>query len=240
MLAFLLCYSHVSYLLGYFSVQTINTAFIVANQEIISPADASLIATQKHSMELEKVHNNHPRTNVLTIYGPLIKEQSISNYLFSLKVKDIRNTIEKLNLPKNIDKWHDQPLEAVNDNFELSNSLLETRKIREQMLSSFEQKESKPMYQEIQIFINVPELNEQLKTNMVNNNFDESLSHLNKSAYDIEAKNLSIIGAPKNFDDMVEPTSSFANSEAISATKEILGPNNIPRYWMTQSEAQGF
>ena len=29
--------------LGYFSVQTLNTAFSVANQELISPADASLI-----------------------------------------------------------------------------------------------------------------------------------------------------------------------------------------------------
>ena len=47
--------------------------------------------------------------------------------------------------------------------FETSNILLETKKIREQMLSSFEQKESNPMYQEIQIVINVPEFNEKSK-----------------------------------------------------------------------------
>ena len=95
------------------------------------------------------------------------------------------------------------------------------------MLSSFDQKESKPMYQEIQIFINVPEFNEKSKPSMVNNNYDESLSYLNKSAYDIEAKTLSIIGAPKNVDGVVNPP-SFTNSEAVSITKEILGPNNIP------------
>ena len=50
-----LLFSSFIFTLGYFSVQTINTALSVANQEIISPADASLIATQKHSMELEKV-----------------------------------------------------------------------------------------------------------------------------------------------------------------------------------------
>ncbi|GIS17045.1 MAG: hypothetical protein CM15mP117_24770 [Alphaproteobacteria bacterium] len=42
------------------------------------------------------------------------------------------------------------------------------------MLSSFEQKESNPMYQEIQIVINVPEFNEKSKPSMVNNNFDET------------------------------------------------------------------
>ena len=214
--------------LGYFSVQTINTAFIVANQELISPADASLIATQKHSIELEKLQDKPLISNVVSTFGPLKKDNSIANYLFSMKVKDIRNTIEKLNLPKNIDKWHDQPLEAVNDNFELSNSLLETRKIREQMLSSFDQKESKPMYQEIQIVINVPEPNEKSKTNMVNNNFDENSSQLNISAFDIEPKTVPIIGAPKNVDGVVESPPSFTNSEAVSITKEILGPNNIP------------
>ncbi len=33
------------------------------------------------------------------------------------------------------------------------------------MLSSFDQKEAKPMYQEIQIVINVPEVNENSKSN---------------------------------------------------------------------------
>ena len=214
--------------LGYFSVQTINTAFIVANQELISPADASLIATQKHSIELEKLQDKPLISNVVSTFGPLKKDNSIANYLFSMKVKDIRYTIEKLNLPKNIDKWHDQPLEAVNDNFELNNTLLETKKIREQMLSSFDQKESKPMYQEIQIVINVPELNEKSKSNMVNNNFDENSSQSNISAVDIEPKTVHIIGAPKNVDGVVESSPSFTNSEAVSITKEILGPNNIP------------
>ena len=46
--------------------------------------------------------------------------------------------------------------------------LLETKKIREQMLSSFEQKKSNPLYQEIQIVINVPEVNENSIPNMDN------------------------------------------------------------------------
>ena len=94
-----------------------------------------------------------------------------------MKVKDIKNTIEKLNNTKNIDNWHDQPLEYINENFETSNILLETKKIREQMLSSFEQKKSNPLYQEIQIVINVPEVNENSKPNSIINNFDEKLNY---------------------------------------------------------------
>ena len=51
--------------LGYFSVQTINTAFIVANKELISAADASLIATQKHSTELDKLQEKLSISNVV-------------------------------------------------------------------------------------------------------------------------------------------------------------------------------
>ena len=78
-------------------MQTINTAFIVANQELISPADASLIATQKHSIELEKLQDKPLISNVVSTFGPLKKDNSIANYLFSMKVKDIKNTIKKLN-----------------------------------------------------------------------------------------------------------------------------------------------
>lgn len=223
-----LLFSSFIFTLGYFSVQTINTALSVANQELISPADASLIATQKHSIELEKLQEKPLISNGVSTFGPLKKDNSIANYLFSMKVKDIKNTIEKLNNTKNIDNWHDQPLEAIYENFESSNILLETKKIREQMLSSFEQKESNPMYQEIQIIINVPKLNEKSRPSMVNNNSDENLSHSNKSAFDIETKTPSIIGAPKNFDGMVESKPYFMNSEAVSITKENLGPNKIP------------
>ena len=142
-----LLFSSFIFTLGYFSVQTINTALSVANQELISPADASLIATKKHSIELEKLQDKPLISNVVSTFGPLKKDNSIANHLFSMKVKDIKNTIEKLNNTKNIDNWHDQPLEAINENFESSNILLETKKIREQMLSSFEQKKSEPIYQ---------------------------------------------------------------------------------------------
>ena len=86
-----LLFSSFIFTLGYFSVQTINTALSVANQELISPADASLIATQKPSIELEKI----PDKPVILNVGPLKKDNSIANYLFSMKVKDIKNTIEK-------------------------------------------------------------------------------------------------------------------------------------------------
>ena len=172
-----LLFSSFIFTLGYFSVQTINTAISVANQELISPADASLIATQKHSVELEKLQDKPLISNVVSTFGPLKKDNSISNYLFSMKVKDIKNTLKKLNNTKNIDNWHDQPLEAINENFRLSNLLLETKKIREQMLSSFEQKKSDPLYQEIQIVINVPEVNENSIPNSIINNFGEKFNY---------------------------------------------------------------
>ena len=50
-----LLFSSFIFTLGYFSVQTINTALSVANQELISPADASLIATQKAFNRIRKI-----------------------------------------------------------------------------------------------------------------------------------------------------------------------------------------
>ncbi|GIS17044.1 MAG: hypothetical protein CM15mP117_24760 [Alphaproteobacteria bacterium] len=129
MLEFPHCYFLASFLLwGIFPVQTINTALSVANQELISPADASLIATQKHSIELEKLQDKPLISNVVSTFGPLKKDNSIANYLFSMKVKDIKNTIEKLNNTKNIDNWHDQPLEAINENFEIKQYFTRNKK----------------------------------------------------------------------------------------------------------------
>ena len=214
--------------LGYFSVQTINTAFIVANQELISPADASLIATQKHSIELEKLQDKPLISNVVSTFGPLKKDISIPNYLFSMKVKDIKNTIKKLNNTKNIDNWHDQPLEVVNENLESSNILLETKKIREQMLSSFEQKEANPLYQEIQIVINVPEVNKNSIPNSIINNFGEKLNYKNRSDPDFETKTLPESGLLKNLESVVENAPSLLDTNIDPINKDILGPNNMP------------
>ena len=67
--------------LGYFSVQTINTAFIVANQELISPADASLIATHKPSIETESVNIISQKGKSEQKFGPLKDKFSVKNYL---------------------------------------------------------------------------------------------------------------------------------------------------------------
>ena len=99
--------------LGYFSVQTINTAFSVANQELISPADASLIATHKPSIERETENTILNQGKSEQKFGPLKDKFSVKNYLFSIKFKDIQNIMRAQILPKKIDKWHDQPLEAV-------------------------------------------------------------------------------------------------------------------------------
>mgnify|MGYP001173042114 CR=1 FL=1 len=223
-----LLFSSFIFTLGYFSVQTINTALSVANQELISPADASLIATKKHSIELEKLQDKPLTSNVISSFGPLKKDNSIANYLFSMKVKDIKNTIEKLNNTKNIDNWHDQPLEYINENFELSNILLETKKIREQMLSSFEQKKSDPLYQEIQIVIKVPEINENSIPNSIINNFDEKLNYKNRSDLHFETKTLPESGAIENFESVVEHAPSLVESNVVSINKDILGPDNMP------------
>ena len=223
-----LLFSSFIFTLGYFSVQTINTALSVANQEIISPADASLIATQKHSVELEKLQDKPLISNVVSTFGPLKKDNSISNYLFSMKVKDIKNIIEKRNNTKNIDNWHDQPLEAINENFKSSNILLETKKIREQMLSSFEQKKLNPLYQEIQIVINVPEVNENSIPNSIINNFGEKLNYKNSSDLHFETKTLSENSAIENFESVVEHAPSLVESNVVSINKDILGPDNMP------------
>ncbi len=223
-----LLFSSFIFTLGYFSVQTINTALSVANQEIISPADASLIATKKHSTELEKLQDKSLKSNVVSTFGPLKKDNSIANYLFSMKVKDIKNTIDKLNNTKNIDNWHDQPLEAINENFVSSNILLETKKIREQMLSSFEQKESTPLYQEIQIVINVPEINENSIPNSIIDNFDETLSYKNRTDLDFETKTLPESGLLENLESIVENEPTLLESNVVPINKDILGSNNMP------------
>ncbi len=223
-----LLFSSFIFTLGYFSVQTINTALSVANQELISPADASLIAIKKHSIELEKLQDKPFKSNVISGFGPLKKDNSIANYLFSMKVKDIKNTIEELNDTKNIDNWHDQPLEYINENFELSNILLETKKIREQMLSSFEQKKSTPLYQEIQIVINVPEVNENSIPNSIISNFDEKLNYKNRPDLDFEAKTLTESGLPKNLESILDNAPTLLETNVVSINKDILGPYNMP------------
>lgn len=149
-------FSSLIFALGYFSVQTINTAFIVANQEFISPADASLIATNKPSIEPEEIDSDSFIAKSKPSFGPLKKELSLNHYLFSMKIKDLEKFTNLEKTSKNIDKWHDQPLEAVNDDFELSRTLAETMKLRIQLLSSFDIKKSKLESQEIQIVFNVP------------------------------------------------------------------------------------
>ena len=106
--------------------------------------------------------------------------------------------------------------------------LLETKKIREQMLSSFEQKKSNPLYQEIQIVINVPEVNEKSIPNWIINNFDEKLNYKNRSDLHIETKTLSENSAIENFESVVENVPSLVESNVVSINKDILGPNNMP------------
>ena len=66
------------------------------------------------------------------------------------------------------------------------------------MLSSFEQKKSNPLYQEIQIVINVPEVNENSIPNSIINNFDEKLNYKNISDLHFETKTLPESGAFEN------------------------------------------
>ena len=142
--------------LGYFSVQTLNAAFSVANQELISPADASLIATKKPSDELDRLEDTFIGIQKSPNLGPRNKEQTISDYLFSMKVKDIRSAAQVNNLPKYNEDWHEQPMEVVNDGVELSEKLNEIRKLREQMLSSFEKRNFNLEQEEIQIVFELP------------------------------------------------------------------------------------
>ena len=128
--------------LGYFSVQTLNTAFTVANQELISPADASLITSHNSSAELDRIEEKILGIQIVPNLGPRRKEQSISNHLFAMKVRDIRNAARLNNLAEQDDDWHEQPLEAASDGMDLSKKLNEITKLREQMLSSFDIKNS--------------------------------------------------------------------------------------------------
>ena len=66
--------------LGYFSVQTINTAFNVANQELISPADASLIATNKPPIDREGLDEIHFQNKSQASFGPLRDNVSLNNF----------------------------------------------------------------------------------------------------------------------------------------------------------------
>jgi murein DD-endopeptidase MepM/ murein hydrolase activator NlpD len=142
--------------LGYFSVQTLNTAFTVANQELISPADASLITSHKSSAELDRIEEKILGIQIVPNLGPRRKEQSISNYLFAMKVRDIRNAARINKLAEQDDDWHEQPLEAASDDIDLSEKLNEIMKLREQMLYSFEIKNSNLEEEEIQIIFDLP------------------------------------------------------------------------------------
>ncbi|MDB3999786.1 M23 family metallopeptidase [bacterium] len=142
--------------LGYFSVQTLNTAFTVANQELISPADASLITSHNSSAELDRIEENILGIQIVPKLGPRRKEQSISNHLFAMKVRDIRNAARLNNLAEQDDDWHQQPLEAASDGMDLSKKLNEITKLREQMLSSFDIKNSNLEEEEIQIIFDLP------------------------------------------------------------------------------------
>jgi len=142
--------------LGYFSVQTLNTAFTVANQELISPADASLITSHKSSAELDRIEEKILDIQIVPNLGPRRTEQSISNHLFAMKVRDIRNAARINNLAEHDDDWHEQPLEAASDDIDLSKKLNEIMKLREQMLSSFDIKNSNLEEEEIQIIFDLP------------------------------------------------------------------------------------
>lgn len=142
--------------LGYFSVQTLNTAFTVANQELISPADASLITSHNSSAELDRIEEKILGIQIVPNLGPRRKEQSISNHLFAMKVRDIRNAARLNNLAEQDDDWHEQPLEAASDGIDLSKKLNEITKLREQMLSSFDIKNSNLEEEEIQIIFDLP------------------------------------------------------------------------------------
>ena len=142
--------------LGYFSVQTLNTAFTVANQELISPADASLITSHKSSAELDRIEEKILGIQIVPNLGPRRKEQSISNHLFAMKVRDIRNAARINNLAEQDDDWHEQPLEAASDGLDLRKKLNEIMKLREQMLSSFDIKNSNLEEEKIQIIFDLP------------------------------------------------------------------------------------
>ena len=108
------------------------------------------------------------------------------------------------------------------------------------MLSSFDQKESKPMYQEIQIVINVPEINENSIPNWMINNFDEKLNYKNRSDLHFETKTLPESGAIENFESVVENVPSLVASNVVSINKDILRPNNMPTILDDTIRAQGF
>ncbi len=148
--------------LGYFSVQTLNTAFSVANQELISPADASLITSPKPSAELVGMEEITSDIQTIPNLGPRNKEQSISSYLFSMKVRDIRNVIPLNSLPQQDEDWHEQPVEFADDGIDLSKKLNEIMKLREQMLSSFDMKNSNLEAEEIQIIFDLPKFEKNL------------------------------------------------------------------------------
>ena len=96
------------------------------------------------------------------------------------------------------------------------------------MLSSFEQKKSDPLYQEIQIVIKVPEINENSIPNSIINNFDEKLNYKNRSDLHFETKTLPESGAIENFESVVEHAPSLVESNVVSINKDILGPDNMP------------
>lgn len=182
--AFAMLFSTSVFALGYLSVQTLNTAFSVANQELISPADASLITTKKPLGELDRIEDTILGAPRALNLGPRKKEQSISDYLFSMKVRDIRSATQVKNVPENDDDWHEQPTHFVNDGVELGEKLNEISKFREQMLSSFEKKNFNSELEEIQIVIELPkfEKNSLLLLNQKETAKNKQLSPLKANA----------------------------------------------------------
>jgi murein DD-endopeptidase MepM/ murein hydrolase activator NlpD len=79
-----------------------------------------------------------------------------------MKVRDIRNAARINNLAEQEDDWHEQPLEAASDDIDLSEKLNEMMKLREQMLSSFDIKNSNLEEEEIQIIFDLPKFERNL------------------------------------------------------------------------------
>ena len=216
--------------LGYLSVQTINTAFTVANQELISPADASLIAMQKPSIETEKSKESSVEVAIEPELGPLINKFSVKNYLFLKKVRDLENFMRLEKSEKQIGKWHDQPLEAVNEDFQLSKEIADTKIFRHQMLSSFEMKEPNIKHQEIQIVFNVPNLER-------NYTSQKTFSELNAnsgayvpsvSGLDKQLGEQPLIDTPVKTGNEEQNVQPAKNKELKTISQNILGPNDMP------------
>ena len=149
--------------LGYFSVQTLNSAFSVANQELISPADASLMSLHNASAEIEKLEDailSLQKMQDRKKAGPWNSEQLVTNDLFSMNLRDIRNSSKFYEQPFAARPTIQQPESKNTGAVELTQKLYETIQLREDMLSSLEEIElnssQQEMKQEIQIVFDLP------------------------------------------------------------------------------------